>query len=149
MKIYFSTDKNMPADEIQVNVSAQQYSDEVAHLLAYLDHYTPKDPVLAVSTAETIHVIHQDKIISLEVYGAEIHLVTRDQLLLTRGRLYKFLEKLSHQFIQVSRYSIINLDYLQKLETGFSGNMTAVMVNNAKINVSRKYLSNLKKQLGI
>ncbi|WP_235043493.1 LytTR family DNA-binding domain-containing protein [Oenococcus oeni] len=59
------------------------------------------------------------------------------------------MEKLDRRFVQIARGTVININYLQSLEAGFSGNMTAIMKNDRKINVSRRYLINLKERLGL
>ena len=52
-------------------------------------------------------------------------------------------------FIQVSKGAVLNLNHLKTLEAAFSGNMTARLTNDIKVTISRKYLPELKKQLGM
>ena len=49
----------------------------------------------------------------------------------------------------MSKHSIINLDYLQSIESGFAGNMVAILKNGVKADVSRRYLPELEKELGL
>ena len=67
----------------------------------------------------------------------------------TTGRLYQVLENLSDDFVQVSRHSVINLNYLESLESGFAGNMVAILAEGLKTNVSRRYLPDLERELGL
>lgn len=52
-------------------------------------------------------------------------------------------------FVQVSKYGIINLNYLESLEVGFTGNMVAKLAFKQKTDVSRRYLPELEKKLGL
>ncbi|MBC7032115.1 LytTR family transcriptional regulator, partial [Salmonella enterica subsp. enterica serovar Enteritidis] len=44
---------------------------------------------------------------------------------------------------------VINLNYLESLESGFAGNMIAILANILKTDVSRRYLPDLEKELGL
>lgn len=52
-------------------------------------------------------------------------------------------------FVQVSKHGIINLNYLESLEAGFTGNMIAKLAFKQKTDVSRRYLPELEKKLGL
>ena len=39
--------------------------------------------------------------------------------------------------------------YLESLESGFAGNMIAILANKLKTDVSRRYLPDLEKELGL
>lgn len=51
--------------------------------------------------------------------------------------------------MQVSRHSVINLNYLESLESGFAGNMVAILAEGLKTEVSRRYLPDLERELGL
>lgn len=52
-------------------------------------------------------------------------------------------------FVQVLKHGIINLNYLESLEAGFTGNMIAKLACKQKTDVSRRYLPELEKKLGL
>lgn len=52
-------------------------------------------------------------------------------------------------FVQVSKHGIINLNYLESLEAGFTGNMIAKLAFKQKTDASRRYLPELEKKLGL
>lgn len=74
---------------------------------------------------------------------------TTQQVVKANGRLYQVLENLSEDFVQVSRHSIINLNYLESIESGFAGNMVAMLAVNLRSDISRRYLVNLERKLGL
>ncbi|AZZ60235.1 LytTR family transcriptional regulator [Oenococcus sp. UCMA 16435] len=149
MKISFLSNNKLSEDEVIVQITAQDYSDNVNRLIDYIKEYKRFDKIISINVGNAIKFINQDSLIAIEVYGDELRFLSGETTYSTRGRLYKTLEKLDHQFVQIARGTVININYLQSLEAGFSGNMTAIMKNDKKINVSRRYLINLKERLGL
>lgn len=88
-------------------------------------------------------------LIKIEVQATSLTYYTTEEVVKTTGRLYQVLEVLNDDFVQVSRHSIINLNYLESIENGFAGNMIVMLANNLKTDVTRKYLPELEKELGL
>jgi len=88
-------------------------------------------------------------LIKIEVQATSLTYYTTAEVVKTTGRLYQVLEVLNDNFVQVSRHSIINLNYLESIENGFAGNMIVMLANNLKTDVTRKYLPELEKELGL
>lgn len=91
-----------------------------------------------------------DDIILVDVQKNTLSIETLTAKYLIQERLYKFIQKLPKDiFVQVSKYAVINLDYLLSLEDSFAGSMTAKMEKSLRTSVSRKYLSDLEEHLGL
>lgn len=119
-------------------------------LLAYIQKFDKKvKSLLPVKTEDRILTIKIDEIIKVEVEKTELTFYTRNAIIKTNGRLYQVLEKLNNNFVQVSKHGIINLNYLESLEAGFTGNMVAKLGFKQKTDVSRRYLPELEKKLGL
>ncbi|MBP3869613.1 MAG: LytTR family transcriptional regulator [Faecalicoccus sp.] len=67
----------------------------------------------------------------------------------SRKRLYELADLLGKQFMQISKSTLINLSYMDSIEPGFAGTMLLKMKNGSKDYVSRKYLPEFKKYLGL
>ena len=67
----------------------------------------------------------------------------------SRKRLYEMLNQLKCGFMQISKQTVIKLSCVQSVEAGFSGTLLLKLKNGASDYVSRKYLPDLKKYLGI
>jgi len=76
------------------------------------------------------------------IYGAK-------QKYRSRRRLYEIAQQLGNQFMQISKATLINLSYMDSVEPGFSGTLLLKMKNGSKDYVSRKYLPEFKKYLGL
>ena len=149
MKIDFNKDGQLNDDEIHVTVSAKEMTPEVIDLLAMLkDVSTHDDNWLPINTNDRVQMISIDDIVGIEVYQNELNIYTTEDRFVITGTLKDMYEKLKkHHFIQISKSAVINIDHLDYMETAFSGNMTAFLTNDLKLNVSRKYLPGLKKSL--
>ena len=105
--------------------------------------------ILPVKTEDRILTIKVEEIIKVEVEKTELTFYTTSAIVKTNGRLYQVLEKLNSDFVQVSKHGIINLNYLESLKPGFTGNMIAKLALKQKTDVSRRYLPELEKMLGL
>ncbi len=52
-------------------------------------------------------------------------------------------------FLRISKSVIVNLSKIQKLIPALSGRFEAVLMNDLKVIISRQYVNELKKRLGI
>ena len=67
----------------------------------------------------------------------------------SRKRLYEIGQQLGKQFMQISKSTLINLFYMDSIEPGFSGTLLLKLKNGCKDYVSRTYLPEFKKYLGL
>lgn len=149
MKVDFQIDQSLD-DEIQVEIRSGQKTPTVSRLISYLNKFGKKDRnLLPLKTSDRIVTIKREDLIKVEVASTRLTHYTTQETIETTGRLYQVLESLNDDFIQVSKHSIINLDYLQSIESGFAGNMVAILKNGVKADVSRRYLPELEKELGL
>ncbi|KHD44999.1 LytTR family DNA-binding domain-containing protein [Streptococcus hongkongensis] len=149
MKWLFKEDHEK--EEIEIVITKESYDQEVATLVNYLQVFKAmKTDVLAVKTEDSIQLLKLADIIAVEVDGDYLDIMTSQGQYRTRERLYKLKDKLpvSH-FIQVSKQSVINIKHLIRLEASFSGNMLAVLSQKHKVIISRRYVKELEKSLGL
>lgn len=150
MDVEFHSNPNLEEDQIEVKVISARQTTNVNNLLSYIKNFDKKvDSLLPVKTEDRILTIKIEEIIKVEVEKTELSFYTTNAVIKTNGRLYQILEKLNNDFVQVSKHGIINLNYLESLEAGFTGNMIAKLAFKQKTDVSRRYLSELEKKLGL
>lgn len=149
MKVKFQADSSLE-DEIEVEVRASAENSTVKRLINYLNKFGKrKRNLLPVKTSDRIVTVKRDELIKVEVQGTSLTYYTVSEVVKTTGRLYQILENLNDDFVQVSRHSAINLNYLESLESGFAGNMVAILAEGLKTDVSRHYLPDLERELGL
>lgn len=121
MNVEFQSDSNLKKDQIKIKVISLEETAEVKNLLAYIQDFGKKvDSILPVKTEDRILTIKIEEIIKVEVEKTELTFYTKSAVIKTTGRLYQVLEKLNNDFVQVSKHGIINLNYLEALEAGFT-----------------------------
>ena len=150
MDVEFHSNPNLEEDQIEVKVISARQTTNVNNLLSYIKNFDKKvDSLLPVKTEDRILTIKIEEIIKVEVEKTELSFYTTNAVIKTNGRLYQILEKLNNDFVQVSKHGIINLNYLESLEAGFTGNMIAKLAFKQNTDVSRRYLPELEKKLGL
>ena len=148
MKVNFHQDKSLTDNEVVVEVSANQLSQPVIDLIKTLSNDNYSSKVLPITVDDKTKMIQFKDIIAIEVLKTDLTIVTNSQIFEVKGQLKNMLSKLPiESFAQVSKSAIINLDHLQSIEAGFSGNMVAILSHQVKMGISRKYLSDLKLKL--
>ncbi len=149
MKVEFKKDESLH-DEIKVEVKSAEQDSTINKLLAYISKFDKQErSLLPIKTSDRIVTIKMNTLIKIEVQATSLTYYTTAEVVKTTGRLYQVLEVLNDNFVQVSRHSIINLNYLESIENGFAGNMIVMLANNLKTDVTRKYLPELEKELGL
>lgn len=149
MKVEFKKDESLH-DEIKVEVKSAEQDSTINKLLAYISKFDKQErSLLPIKTSDRIVTIKMNTLIKIEVQATSLTYYTTAEVIKTTGRLYQVLEALNDNFVQVSRHSIINLNYLESIENGFAGNMIVMLANNLKTDVTRKYLPELEKELGL
>ena len=147
----FEQDERLDPEKIEVVVRSAEKSAEVGALLAYLKSFqTDRPEVLPVRDIDRIVLVEVSQLILIEVDGDYLILSTKTGQLPTRSRLYQLAERLNNpDFIQISKYALVNIKWVKHLENSFSGNMTAFLKNGQQATVSRRYLKGLSTYLGL
>jgi two-component system response regulator LytT len=151
MEIHFEQNEHLNNGDIEITLSANERSLEVEKLIEYLKSYQEMPPaVIPVKSDDHVYLIKPENIILIDVSGTDLVVYTPDKSIPTKGRLYAFVNKLKNpDFIQVSKHAAININHLQSLEASFGSGMKAILTDQLKTDISRKYLSVLENRLGL
>ena len=106
-------------------------------------------PVTALQNEEDIVVLQPKDIYMVRVENGDTVIYGAKQKYRSRKRLYELALQLGKQFMQISKTKLINLSYMESIEPGFSGTLLLKLKNGDKDYVSRKYLPEFKKYLGL
>lgn len=150
MKILFEQNDKLDSNEIEIVVRATDANQDVLDLLSRLQQLNNPTKTLPINVDDQVIVLSVKEIVAVEVLSEHLTIHTLSHDYVVRGHLKDILSKLdSNIFIRISKSSAINLDELTSLEPEFSGNLLAKMKNGLALSVSRKYVSTLKKALGM
>ncbi|MBO0469820.1 LytTR family transcriptional regulator DNA-binding domain-containing protein [Enterococcus sp. DIV0242_7C1] len=98
----------------------------------------------------TIYKIPFADIFYIEVVDKKSFLYTEKQVYQNADKLYQLEEKLTYfDFIRVSKSMLLNIESIKAIAPLLSGRFEALLVNGEKVAISRKYVPELKKGLGM
>ena len=106
-------------------------------------------PVTALQNEEEIVVLQPKEIYMVRIEGGDTVIYDEKQKYRSRKRLYELADILGKHFMQISKTTLINLSYIDSIEPGFSGTLLMKLKNGNKDYVSRKYLPEFKRYLGL
>lgn len=146
MKISFLTDKKYSRRELlictdKIDMSAMELMDLLNRtvngtILCYLDSCAEEVPLASV--------------ISFYSEGQRVLARTTENTYTVRRRLYELEEELAgRDFVRISNSEIVNIRKIQKLDTGISGTIHMYLYGGIETYVSRRYVSKIRKFLGI
>jgi Response regulator of the LytR/AlgR family len=146
LNIHFK--KNIQIAEISVTVENSNKDSEVEQLLAYLNDYEQYANVLLIEKDGQIYKVPFMEILWIEVIGDYTSVYTDTLHLRIRKTLQSIASELpAKHFIRVSRNTLVNIKKIKKVENSFSGTMSATLLNDQIIHISRKYWKNIKKRI--
>ena len=128
-------------------IHTDKVTDEISRIVDVLS--TSGTPVTALQNEEEIVILQPKDIFMVRVEDGDTIIYGAKQQYRSRKRLYELGEQLGKQFMQISKTTLINLSYMESIEPGFSGTLLLKLKNGNKDYVSRKYLPEFKKYLGL
>lgn len=108
-----------------------------------------ESPVTALQNEKDIIILLPKEIYMVRVENGDTVIYGKDQSYRSRKRLYELEQQLGKQFMQISKSTLVNLSYMDSVESGFSGTLLLKLKNGCKDYVSRRYLPQFKKYLGL
>ncbi|WP_086311926.1 LytTR family DNA-binding domain-containing protein, partial [Enterococcus faecium] len=134
MNIFFK--KNTQINEITVTVEKNNRDREVGNLLSYLNDYEQYANVLTVEKESQIYKFPFTEILWIEVIGDYTSIYTNTIQLRVRKTLQSIESELpNNKFIRTSRNTLVNIKKIKKVESSFSGTMSAILLNNQTIHI--------------
>ena len=134
--------------EPKIIVLTASMTEEVSKIIQKLSDNNPQ--IITGSKNEKIEVLEQDELIRIYAANSRVFAVTNSGEYLLRLRLYEAEERLDpNQFVRISNSEIINLKKVKSFDLSFAGTICVELSNGTTTFVSRRYVSKIKKILGI
>lgn len=128
-------------------IHTDKVTDEIQRMIDVFSN--SETPITALQNEEDIVVLQPKEIYMVRVEDGDTVIYGARQKYRSRKRLYELAQQLGKQFMQISKTTLINLSYMDSIEPGFSGTLLLKLKNGDKDYVSRKYLPEFKKYLGL
>lgn len=146
MKYQFKPDSTV--NETNVLITAQTKNHEVNEIERALEKIQKEEQTVIVTVHQTVYRIHYNEIVFVDVWGdyTTIHLLDR------KFKIHQPLRKIEEQlqderFVRGSRSLILNLDFVEKFRSSFSGTYLAEMANHQEVAISRRYWKKVKERV--
>ena len=133
--------------EPYVIVYADKVTDEIQKMIDILS--ASETPITALQNEDNIVILKPDEIYMVRVEDGDTIIFGEKQKFRSRKRLYELEQQLGRQFMQISKSTLVNLAYMDSIEAGFNGTLLLKLKNGCKDYVSRTYLPQFKKYLGL
>ena len=99
---------------------------------------------------EKYYKLKLEEVYYIESVDRKQFIYTDKLVLETDEKLYALEAHFSgSNLVRVSKSMILNLDHIDSFAPKLSGNLEAQLSNNEKVSISRRYVSSVKKQLGM
>lgn len=134
--------------EPKVIILTASMTEDVNIILNKLSDQTPQ--IISGSKDNKVEVIELEDLIRIYASSGKVFAVTHKGEYALRLRLYEIEARLPpHQFVRISNSEIINLKNVNNFDLSFTGTICVKLANGTVTSVSRRYVSKLKKILGI
>ena len=146
MQVEFKIDPSCA--EPKIVVFAAGMTEEIEALLEKLSEQTMR--VIAGQKGGKLEILEPMELIRVFAQGGKVFASTRRGEYALRMRLYELKERLdSRRFARISNSEIINLGEVKSFDLSIAGTICVQMKNGEVAYVSRRYVSRIKKILGL
>lgn len=146
MQVEIKIDPSQP--EPKVVITAASMTEEVNRIVRRLSEEIPQ--VISGTRDGKLEVLEPEELIRIYAASGKVFAVTGKGEYTLRLRLYELEERLSpHQFVRISNSEIIHLKKVVNFNLSFAGTIYVKLSNGTVTYVSRRYVSKIKKILGI
>ncbi|NQI35778.1 LytTR family transcriptional regulator [Streptococcus suis] len=132
-----------------VTIEAQAMSEQVTHLVSYIQNLDKQRSSLTVKKGEQVYLLEHDEIVRLYLEDKVLQVETVETTYTSNLRLYQVKEDLPANFLQISQSEIIHIKQLDHLKLTANGLIKLVMKNGSVTYSSRRYLKVIKERLGL
>ncbi|MBF1051510.1 MAG: LytTR family transcriptional regulator [Peptostreptococcaceae bacterium] len=146
MEIEISVDKNYVIPKIIIKTSSM--NEEVQKIVSMLS----KDEIKVISgmKEDKVEILDENNISRVYAQNGMVYASTQNGVYVLKLRLYEIEEILNNKkFVRISKSEIINLREVKNFDFSFVGTISVQMKNNDVCYVSRRFVSKIKKILGI
>ncbi len=146
MQVEIKIDSSCTEPKVLILTSA--VTDEVNHMLKKLSEDTSQ--IISGNKNGKIKVLDQADLIRIYAGDKKVFAVTTEGEYILRQRLYELEERLDARwFVRISNSEIINLKKVSHFDFNFTGTICVKLSDSTVTYVSRRYVSKIKKLLGI
>jgi DNA-binding LytR/AlgR family response regulator len=148
MKLNIKIDDNF--EEPETLITTSKMTDEVNKVVDFISKLGNVATVITGIKGDKVELLEQEFLVRIYTEDGKVFARTENDLYLLRLRLYELEERLdSTIFVRISNSEIVNLKKVKSLDLSFVGTICMGLANGEVSYVSRRYVSKIKKLLGL
>ena len=132
----------------KVIVLTNKVTEEINAMVARLSEEAPQ--LIAGFKDNVLRILEQGEIIRVYSSVGKVFAVTEEGEFILRLRLYEMEERLdSSRFVRISNSEIVNIQKVKSFDMSLAGTICVSFYDSTVTYVSRRYVSKIKKILGV
>ena len=148
MKLNINIDAGIKEPEVMITTATM--TEEVNRVVEFVSRLDEGPTVISGICEDKVTLLDQDAIVRIYAEDGKVFTRTDAGLYQIRMRLYEVEERLdSSKFVRISNSEIVNLKKVKSLDLSFVGTICMELSNGEVSYVSRRYVSKIKKVLGL
>lgn len=148
MQVEIKIDQSCLKPKIVIHTS--QMNEEIESLLKKISEEKETPKILTGTKNEQLEVLNEIDIIRVEAKAGKVLAYTSEGEYVMRQRLYELESRLEEfSFVRISNSEIINLKKVKAFDLSFAGTICVTMIDGSLLYASRRYVTRVKKVLGI
>lgn len=146
MKIGIQID--LTCEEPEVIIKTCEMNEEIQQIMKKLSSDEPR--LLTGFKDDLVEILEPSQIYQVVATDKKVYAITDKGKYVLKLRLYEVEKRLeNNHFIRISNSEIVNLKKIKRFDLSFSGTICVELINHTVSYVSRRYVSKIKKVLGI
>ena len=148
MKLNINID--VGAKEPEILITTAHMTEDVNRVVEFVSRLDDSPTILSGIRDDKVELLDYDAIIRFHAEEGKVFARTERGLYQIRLRLYEVEERLDNgKFVRISNSEIVNLKKVKSLDLSFVGTICMELSNGEVSYVSRRYVSKIKKVLGL
>lgn len=148
MKLNINID--VGSKEPEILITTAHMTEDVNRVVEFVSRLDDSPTILSGIRDDKVELLDYDAIIRIYAEEGKVFARTEQGLYQIRLRLYEVEERLDNgKFVRISNSEIVNLKKVKSLDLSFVGTICMELSNGEVSYVSRRYVSKIKKVLGL
>lgn len=133
-------------DKEGAHIKTMEISDDINKAIELLENNSRS---LVVYKAQQAYVCEYREIYYIESVDNKCFVYTKSECFQTKHKLYELEMMLDVNFFRCSKSMICNVKKIKSVKAEYNARMRATLINGEAVIISRSYVKDLKKRLGI
>lgn len=141
---------NADTKDPEITITTAHMTEDVNRVVEFVSRLDDTPTIISGIKGDKVELLDQEKIVRIYAEEGKVFAKAEQGIYQIRLRLYEVEERLdSGKFVRISNSEIVNLKKVKSLDLSFVGTICMELSNGEVSYVSRRYVSKIKKALGL